>query len=117
MSRPALLYWVYIALAIVGTVLSWLYFVEHFQAADSILIGPFLKAATATPASTGVALDAYFSGIVFSIMALTTAKKEKVQWPWAYIALCFLVGLCLALPLFLAMRERALISAADSTTG
>ena len=112
MPRPALLSWVYFTLAIVGTVFSWLYFIEYFQAAESILIGPFLKSAAATPASTGVALDAYFSGIVFSVMALTTAAKDQVRWPWAYVAMCFLIGLCLALPLYLGMRERALLTKA-----
>ncbi len=108
MARSAQLSWIYFALAVVGTVISWLYFIEYFQTADSFLIGPFLKSATATPAATGVAIDAYFSGIVFTVMALATAKKDQVRWPWAYVAMCFLIGLCLALPLYLGMRERAL---------
>lgn len=108
MPRPLTLSWIYFALAIVGTVLSWFYFIGHFQSAGSILIGPFLKSAMATPASSGVALDAYFSGIVFSVMAVTTAAKDRVKWPWAYVAMCFLIGLCLALPLYLGMRERAI---------
>lgn len=109
MLRPALLSWIYFALAFVGTVWSWLYFIEYFQSADSVFIGPFLKSAMATPASSGVAIDAYFSGIVFTVMAVTTATKDRVKWPWAYVVICFLVGLCLALPLYLGMRERALI--------
>lgn len=109
MPRSARLSWIYFALAFVGTLWSWLYFIEYFQAADSILIGPFLQSAMATPASSGVVVDAYFSGIVFALMAVSTAKKDRVKWPWAYVAICFLVGLCLALPLYLGMRERALI--------
>lgn len=111
MSRTILVSWIYFALAVVGTFLSWLYFIDHFQEANSILIGPFLKSAAATPASTGVAIDAYFSGIVFAIMVVTTASKDRVKWPWAYVALCFLIGLCLALPLYLGMRERASMNA------
>lgn len=99
---------IYFVLAFVGTFFSWWYFIGHFQEANSFLIGPFLKSAAATPASTGVAIDAYFSGIVFTVMAVTTASKDRVKWPWAYVAICFLIGLCLALPLYLGMRERAL---------
>ena len=109
MSRKTLLSTIYLALAFVGTFLSWWYFMGHFQEASSILIGPFLKSATATQASTGVAIDAYFSGIVFAVMAVTSASKDGVKWPWAYVAVCFLIGLCLALPLYLGMRERALV--------
>lgn len=109
MSRTHLS-WIYFALAIAGTLFSWLYFIDHFKQANSILLGPFLKSATATPASTGVAIDAYFSGIVFSVMAVATAAKDRVKWPWLYVAMCFLVGLCLTLPLYLGMRERALAS-------
>jgi len=109
MKNPTLLSRVYFAVALVGTALSWFYFIQHFQEANSILIGPFLQSAMATPASSGVAIDAYFSGIAFSIMAVVSAQKDQVRWPWAYVAMCFLIGLCLALPLYLGMRERALI--------
>jgi len=109
MNRSALLSNVYFAVAIVGTVWSWFYFVQHFQTAGSIMIGPFLQSAMTTPASAGVAIDAYFSGIAFSIMAVVSAQRDKVRWPWAYVAICFLIGLCLALPLYLGMRERNLV--------
>ncbi len=111
MSRPALLSWVYFALALVGVVWSWFYFIQYFSQADSVMIGPFLKSAMATPASAGVAIDAYFAGIVFSVMAVTRATTDGVKWPWLYVAVCFLIGLCLALPIYLGMRERALIHA------
>ena len=109
MSRKTLHSTIYFGLAFVGTYLSWWYFIGHFQEANSILIGPFLKSAAATSASTGVAIDAYFSGIVFAVMAVTSASKDRVKWPWAYVAICFFIGLCLALPLYLGMRERALV--------
>ena len=110
MFSKATLSTIYFALAFAGTFLSWWYFIGHFQDENSILIGPFLKSATSTPASTGVAIDAYFSGIVFAIMAVTTASRDRVKWPWAYVVICFLIGLCLALPLYLGMRERALVN-------
>lgn len=110
MSRPVLLSRIYFTIALIGTVVSWVYFIQHFQEANSIMIGPFLQSAMATPASSGVAIDAYFSGIAFAVMAVTMASKDRVKWPWAYVAMCFLVGLCLALPLYLGMRERAMIN-------
>jgi len=112
MNRSTLLSSTYFLLAIVATIWSWTHFIQHFQDANSVLIGPFLQSAMSTPASSGVAIDAYFSGIVFSIMAVTSASKDKVKWPWIYVVLCFLVGLCLVLPIYLGMRERALANTA-----
>jgi len=107
MIRPKSLKIVYFALAIISTLWSWFYFIQYFQSASSPLIGPFIQSAMATPASSGVVIDAYFAGIAFSIMAVTSSVKDKVKWPWLYVAICFLIGLCLALPLYLGMRESA----------
>jgi len=98
---------VYFALGLVGFVWSWFYFVQYFSSAESFLIGPFLKSAMVNSASAGVAIDAYVAGLVFAVMALTSAARDKVRWPWLYIAICFLIGLCVALPLYLGFRERA----------
>lgn len=111
MLRPALLSWIYFSLALVGVVWSWFYFMQYFSAADSVMIGPFLKSVMATPASAGVAIDAYIAGIVFSVMAVTRSSTDGVRWPWLYVAMCFLIGLCLALPVYLGMRERMFIKA------
>jgi len=109
MNRSVVLSGVYFIVALVGTAWSWFYVIQHFQEASSIMIGPFLQSAMTTPASSAVAIDAYFAGIAFSIMAVMSARKDQVRWPWVYVVICFLVGLCLALPLYLGMRERALL--------
>jgi len=115
MNRQILLSWIYFAVALIGTVWCWLYFIQYFQEANSIMIGPFLQSAMTTPASSGVVVDAYFAGIAFAIMAVTSSSKDRIKWPWAYVAICFLVGLCLALPLYLGMRERALANDKDTS--
>jgi len=107
MIRPKTLKTIYFALALVGTLWSWFYILQYFQSAASPMIGPFIQSAMANPASSGVVIDAYFAGVAFSFMAVTSSAKDKVKWPWFYVAICFLIGLCLALPLYLGMREKA----------
>lgn len=96
---------VYFALALIGFGWSWFYFFQYFSSAESLLVGPFLQSAMVNSASSGVAIDALIAGVVFSVMALTDAPRDGVRWPWLYVAVCFLIGLCVALPLYLGFRE------------
>lgn len=105
MSRYPLLAKAYFALALIGFVWSWFFFVQYFASADSVLLGPFLKSAMSNPASSGVAIDAYVAGIVFSVMVLTSASADAVKWPWLYVVITFLIGLCVSLPLYLGFKE------------
>jgi len=112
--RQTTFFWLYLALAVVGLIWSWLYFVQHFIEAESILLGPFLKSAMATNASSGVVMDAYMAGVVFSLMVLTRAKADRVRYPWVYVCVCFLIGLCVAMPLYFAMQHRATLQPIDT---
>ena len=42
------------------------------------------------------------------VWVVVDARRNGLKRPWLYLALCFLVGLAIALPLYLAHRERAL---------
>jgi hypothetical protein len=42
------------------------------------------------------------------VWVVVDARRNGLKRPWLYLALCFLAGLAIALPLYLAHRERAL---------
>lgn len=107
MSRSTLLSWLYFSLALFGLVYSWSHFLEYFIAAQNFRLGPFLQMVMNNPASTGVAIDAAVAGVVFSVMVITCAKRDRIKWPLVYVLVTFGVGLCVSLPVYLGFRERA----------
>ncbi len=115
MSRSSLLYRVYLALAVAGLFLSWWYFIQYFLNAESYKPGLFFSSVMVNAASSGVAMDAMLAGVVFSVMVLARSRRDGVRWPWLYVAMTFLIGLCVAMPLYLAFCERA--RARGSETG
>ncbi len=107
MSRSTVLSQVYFFLAVVGLLWSWSYFIEYFATADGFLLQSFFSSVMNNAASSGVAVDAALAGVVFSVMAVSNAAQDGVKWPWIYVLLTFLVGLCVAIPLYFGFRERA----------
>ena len=108
MSRSTLLSHTYFVLALLGLLWSWSYFLEYFASAGNFNLRPFFSSVMSNAASSGVAIDAVINGVVFSVMAVTSAALDGVKWPWVYVLVTFLVGLCVAIPLYLGFRERAL---------
>lgn len=110
MSRSSLLSRVYFALAIVGLLWSWSYFIEYFRSVATIDLKVFLSFVMSNAASSGVAIDAVMAGIVFSVVVVMNAADDKVKWPWLYILMTFLVGLCVTIPMYFGFRERARVA-------
>lgn len=101
---------IYFLLAAIGLVLPWIYNVQYFAAGGSIMPGPFFSAAFANALTSAITLDVYIAAVVFSVWVFVESKRTQVARPWLYLVLTFFVGLSFAFPLFLAMRERALVS-------
>lgn len=108
MPRHSLLLAVYLLLAAVGLVATWTFNIAYFQAGGSLAPQAFFGSAFANPLTTGITLDVYIAALVFSVWVLAEAPRARVRWPALYVVLCFAVALAVALPLFLAVRERAL---------
>jgi len=88
----------YLALAIVGSVLPYVFFVQHFSAAGPGAVA-FLAAAFATPVASGFTADLVISSLVF--WTYMFAAGEDAPRPWVFIALNCLIGLSSALPAYL----------------
>lgn len=77
----------------------------------------FWKATLATPASTFIVVDIFVLGGAVIIWMFTEARRIGIaaRWVWVYVAVSAFIGISLAVPLFLAQRQRHLRLASADT--
>lgn len=96
----------YLAMAVFGTVVPWLFFGSFFD-----LHGPdiplFLQSLFANGAAGGFSADVLITIVVFWVWSWRDAARHQVARWWLVLPASFCVGLSLALPLYLYLRERA----------
>ena len=95
----------YLTLAIVGAVLPYVFFVQHFESQGLDLTG-FISALFANPAASGFTVDLVVSSFVFWLFMFQQKSRGKGPQPTLFVALNLLVGLSCALPAYLYARER-----------
>jgi len=93
----------YFALAIVGTVIPYVFFLQHISA-DGLHVVAFMAESFANPVASGFTADLLISSLVFWVYMFTAGKDAPK--PWAFIALNCLVGLSCALPAYLYWNSR-----------
>jgi len=93
----------YLIAAIIGAVVPYVFFVQHFGAAGIDLVA-FLADAFANPVASGFAADLFISSFVFWIYMFQAG--EGTPKPWPFIVLNLTIGLSCALPAYLYWRER-----------
>lgn len=95
----------YLAMAVAGTVVPWLFFGSFFA-----LNGPdiplFLQSLFVNGAAGGFSADVLITILIFWVWSWRDAKKCNVGRWWMVLPASFFVGLSLALPLYLYLRER-----------
>lgn len=91
-------------MALLGTVIPWIFFGEFFLASGFDL---FLFAVSLFPngAAGGFSADVVISILVFWVWSYQDAKHGYLHEWWIGVAGSFLAGLSLALPLYLFMKE------------
>jgi len=94
----------YLAAAIVGTLVPWLFFGSYFAANGLNLVG-FAAALFANGAAGGFSADVLISILVFWLWSYHDARHIGLPRWWLVLPAGCLVGLSLALPLYLFMRE------------
>jgi hypothetical protein len=96
---------VYLILAIVGALLPYIFFTQHFVQSGVSLPG-FIAAATANPAASGFTADLLVSSLVFWLMmAAERRRSPDAPNPAWFVALNLLIGLSCALPAWLYARQ------------
>ncbi len=108
MHRKSALIPLYQALAVVGLLATWFYNGQYILGGGGLAPAEFFGTAFANVLTTAITIDVYLSAVTFSVWVVVDARRNSLKRPWLYLALCFLVGLAIALPLYLAHRERAL---------
>lgn len=97
---------IYSLLAVLGLLGTWYFNLQYIGQGGSLMLLPFLQAATPTALTTAITLDVYIAALVFSIWVVRDAKESQMRFAWVYVALTFLVGLCFAWPLYLHCKSK-----------
>ncbi len=102
--RGSVLIVVYAVLAVVGTVLPYIWFTP-FLMEHGLNLGEFFAQAVANRISTAACVDILISSVVFWDFMWGESKRLNMRRWWLLIIPNLLVGLSCALPLFLLWRE------------
>ncbi len=100
----------YLVLAIVGAVLPYVFFVQHFSS-EGVSLSRFVTALFANGAAGGFTADLLITSVVFWIFMFHQRSRDKGPRPILFIGLNLLIGLSCALPAYLYARERKEIAA------
>jgi hypothetical protein len=94
----------YLGLALVGLALPYSqlvpYLLDSGQDVVGLLLAPFSSRATAV-----FGFDLAVSAVAFLVWLIAETRRGKVRLSWLPIIVLFAVGLSMALPLFLYLRE------------
>ena len=95
----------YLILALVGTVVPYIFFMQHFSSEGIGLVG-FVQALFANPAAGGFTADLLITSSIFWIFMFQQHRRGKGPSPVIFILLNLLIGLSCAFPAYLYGRER-----------
>ena len=93
----------YLVAAVLGAIIPYFFFVQHFGA-EGYALGAFLGAAFATPAASGAWTDLIISSLVFWIYLFQTGVAGRNIA--VFMLLNLLIGLSCALPAYLWWRAK-----------
>ncbi|MEM7016184.1 MAG: DUF2834 domain-containing protein [Pseudomonadota bacterium] len=92
---------VFLGLAIIGTIVPYIFFFQYFAANGS---AGFIEALFVNGAAGGFSADLLITSLAFWIYLF----NQKVQYTWVYIAANLTIGLSCALPLYLYFKTRSM---------
>lgn len=95
----------YLGMAVAGALVPWLFFGSFF-AQNGPDLPLFLQSLFVNGAAGGFSADVLISIAVFWVWSWRDASRQPVRHWWLVLPASFFVGLSLALPLYLYLRER-----------
>jgi len=96
---------IYLAMAIIGTIVPMMYFVPWMQQNGTDL-SALISAWKATPATTGLYYDMLIAAISLNIWIVVETYIRKDYWVLICLPATYLIGVSCGLPLFLFLRSR-----------
>ena len=100
--------WLFLAGAILGTVLPLSFFIP-LVAAEGLDVAGFWRQLFQNHVSAFFAMDVVVSAMVLWLFVFVEGRRREMKHLWAYVVCTLVVGVSLALPLFLFFRERKLV--------
>jgi hypothetical protein len=94
----------YLVVAVIGAIVPY-YFLGSFLVEYGFDMPLFFQQAWATPSSRMWVADLVISSVAFWGFLFTEGPRRGISHLWVYVVLNLLIGLSLALPLFLYVRE------------
>lgn len=99
----------FLMLAAVGCVLPLIFFVR-FLLAEGLNLSSFLRQLFDNNVSSFFAMDVIVSTVTVWVFVFVEGRRRGMKRLWVYVACTLIVGISLALPLFLYFRERQQVS-------
>jgi len=96
--------YIYLTLAIVGTVLPYFYFIPFF-AEFGFDLPMFISLTTANTVTQGMSADIVIASVVFWVYMAVQFKNANAPNPLLFVALNLCIGLSCALPAYLYVVE------------
>ena len=97
--------WLFLSAAIVGCVLPLNYFVR-FLSSEGLNLSQFFQQLFQNNVSAFFAMDVFVSAAVVWLFVFIEGRRLRMRRLWVYVICTAVVGVSLALPLFLFFRER-----------
>jgi hypothetical protein len=97
----------YLLGAILGTVLPYFFFIR-FGLEHGLDIGLFVQQLFERPITAFFVMDVIVSSLVLWVFIFAEGRRLGMKHLWVYVLSNLVVGVSLALPLFLYFRERKL---------
>lgn len=105
--RPGGLFRLYVLLAVAGAILPYAILLP-WAAEHGFAPGLFISQLFATRPASIFAADVLLSAAIFLLFAFVEGRRLRLRHLWVQPLVIGTIGLCCALPLFLAQREWAL---------
>ena len=99
--------WIYLAATILGTILP-LRFLVPFLITHGLDLPLFFQQLFQNNVSAFFGVDVMVSSFVLWVFVFSEGRRQQMRRLWLYVVCNLLVGVSLALPLFLFFRERKL---------
>ena len=96
----------YLALAIIGAVIPYAFFINHFSA-QGLALSAFVAGMFANPAAGGMTADLLTSSFIFWLMMWRLREDRGGPALWPFILINLAIGLSCALPAYLYATENA----------
>jgi hypothetical protein len=104
----------YGAIALGALVATWSQNLAFLRAPESGGLLGFIEAASANAASRSIGFDLGFFCLAACVWMVVEARRLRIRFVWAYIALSFVVAVSVMFPLFLLAREIQLARAGSA---